>query len=82
MGMYNIIDFSKRCPSCSAKVEWQTKGLVIDSMYPIANVLKTYTPNRRMSGEVYTYCSECKTWVEAKMKNGKLGKLKVEKSKD
>lgn len=81
MGMYNIIDLEKNCPNCSTKVEWQTKDLVIDDIYPVASVLETYELNKRMSGEVHTLCSKCKTWSEARIKNGKLYNLRTKKAK-
>ena len=79
MGVYNVIDLKRGCPSCGVKVEWQTKELVIDNIYPVENVLETFSLNIRMSGEVHTLCSKCGTWTEAKMVNGKLIDLKTEK---
>jgi len=82
MGMYNIIDIKRNCPNCGAKVEWQSKDLIVDGIYSVVNALKTYILNKRMSGEVHTYCSKCSTWTEAKVVKGKLRKLTVGKSED
>jgi len=81
MGIYNIIDLKKNCPKCGQKVEWQTKDLVIDRIYPVANVLEVFAINKKMIGEIHTHCNKCKTWSEAKIKDGKLFNLKIEKSK-
>ncbi len=72
MGMFNIIDIKKDCPKCGAKVEWQTKDLVIDSRYLVENSGEKYVLNTRMSAEIYTSCDKCKTWTELKIKNGKI----------
>lgn len=82
MGMFNIIDLKRGCPSCGAKVEWQTKGLVIDNMYPVENVLKTFSLNKRLSGEIHSLCRKCGTWIEAKLINGRLIDLKTEKQRE
>ena len=81
MGMFNIVDIKKDCPNCGAIVEWQTKGIVLDGIYPIENVLEKFELNKRISGEVYTSCRECGNWSEVVIKNGKLGKMKTEKHK-
>lgn len=70
--MYNIIDTKENCPNCDANVEWQTKDLIIDNKYLVANVLKTYRLNKRMDGEIHTFCDKCKTYSEGKIKNGKM----------
>jgi hypothetical protein len=79
MGMYNRIKLGKDCPNCGAKVEWQSKGIVLDGIYPIENCLETFELNKRISGEVYTSCRKCGNWSEVIVKNGKLGKIKSEK---
>ncbi len=83
MGMYNIIKLNKDCPNCGAKVEWQTKDLVIDGIYPVdnINILETYALSERMTGEVHALCKKCKTWSDAKIKGRKLYNLKVKNQK-
>lgn len=76
MGMYNIIKFSEGCPNCDKKVEWQTKDLVIDNLYPVENILKIFKPNTRISGSVYTVCNYCQTEISAKINKGKLSNIK------
>ncbi|OGM04509.1 hypothetical protein A2715_01185 [Candidatus Woesebacteria bacterium RIFCSPHIGHO2_01_FULL_39_32] len=82
MGVYNIIKLDKGCPNCGAIVEWQSKDLVIDKIYPVERVLETFSLNKRMSGEVHTLCVKCKTWTEAEIRKGKLRNFKLTKPKD
>ena len=77
---FNIIDIKKDCPKCGAKVEWQTKDLVIDKTYPIENILRKYILNKKMSCEAHTSCDKCDAWSEVKIISGKLGKIKSGKS--
>lgn len=79
--MFNIVDIKKDCPNCGADVEWQTKGLILDGIYPIENVLQKFELSERISGEVYTSCDKCQFWSEVVIKDGKLGKIKSEKLK-
>lgn len=80
MGMFNIILLDKPCPKCGSKVEWQTKDLVIDDKYPVVNILKKYTLNKRMSCEVYTCCDKCKVWTGGKIVDGKPRDFTSEKA--
>ena len=78
--MYNIILIDKPCPTCGNKnLEWQTKDLVIDDIYPIANLLSEYMVNKRMDGPVFTICDECKYWIEADIQKGKIVNEKIGK---
>ena len=73
MGIYNIILINKNCPKCNNKnLEWQTKDLIIDNIYPVANVISRYKINKRMTATVYTNCNECETAVEIYIKDGKI----------
>jgi len=76
--MYNIIDIGRNCPNCGAKVEWQSKELMIDDIYPVMETLANYKLDKRMSGEVHTSCDKCGVWLEVRFSKGKLGKVKVE----
>ncbi len=78
MGLFNTVDLKVDCPNCGEKVEWQTKGLVLDGIYPIENVMERFELNKRISGEVHTLCDKCKFWSEVVIKNGKLGKIRTE----
>ena len=71
----------KDCPNCGAIVEWQSRGIVLDGIYPIENVLEKFELNKRISGEVYTSCDKCDFWSEVVIKDGKLGKMKMVKQK-
>ena len=77
--MFNIVDLNKNCPVRGEKVEWQTKGLVLDGMYPIENGSGVFELTERISGEIYTRCEECGFWSEVIVKNGKLGRMKTRK---
>jgi len=43
MGHYSVINLTKVCPNCGAKVEWQSKRLIIDEIYPIDRVIKLFS---------------------------------------
>jgi len=77
MGMFNIIDLKKKCPNCSAEVEWQSKSLVVDGMYPVENVLGAFAVNERLSGEAHTTCGACRSWTNLKIKDGKIIDVKT-----
>ncbi len=73
MGMFVTIKLNEKCPHCGGSVEWQTKNLTIDEIYPVANFGQKYEINSRMSAEVYTYCDKCKKEVNLKIEKGKIG---------
>lgn len=62
MGLFNIINIDKKCPKCGAEVEWQSKRLVVDGIYPIQN----------FCGEAYASCRKCQTWTDLLMIDGKI----------
>lgn len=80
MGMFNAVKVGKDCPRCGAEVEWQTKDLILDGVYVIENTLETFELTKRISGVVYASCNKCGYWSEVIIRNGKLGKIKTEKS--
>ena len=79
MGMFNTVNLKKDCANCGAKVEWQTKDLILDGVYIIENTLETFELSKRISGVVYACCDKCKFWNEVIIRNGKLGKIKTKK---
>lgn len=70
--MFVTLKLDEKCPNCGSSVQWQTKNLTIDDIYPIANFGQEYKINSRMSAEVYTYCDKCKKEVDLKIKKGKI----------
>lgn len=71
--MFVTIKMDGKCPDCDGKIEeWQTKDLVIDGTYPVANFGQVYKVNNRMSAEMYAYCNECKKEVNLKIKKGMI----------
>ncbi len=62
----------KPCSVCGAKVQWQTKDLVIDDIYPVANYCDSFQLNERMDAEIYTTCDKCGTSLELKIVKGKI----------
>ena len=72
MGMFVTLRLNEKCPYCGCSVEWQTKDLVVDDIYPIENFGQEYKINSRMSAEVYTHCDKCKKEVDLKIKKGKI----------
>lgn len=74
MGLFNIIKLNKECPKCGAEVEWQTKNLKIDDIYPVENLMNHYDLNSRMDAEVHTFCDKCNKWIELIIKKGKIVK--------
>ena len=77
MGIYNIIDIGKDCPNCGAKVEWQSKELVIDDIYRVVRSLDTFKINKRMDADIIAFCDECGAQAEADIKKGKVTNMKV-----
>jgi hypothetical protein len=80
MGLYNRIKYKQTCVNCGAEVEWQSKHLVIDEIYPVANVLETYEIDARLSGEMHTYCGKCDTSMDAEIVKGEVQKIEVKPS--
>lgn len=72
MGMFVTLKFNKKCPHCGAEVWWQTKSLVIDEIYPVANFGQEYDVNKRMSAEAYTVCDKCKKETSLEIKKGEI----------
>lgn len=70
--MFITIKFDEKCPHCGAKVEWQTKNLTIDGIYPVANFGQKYPINNRMDAKIYSYCESCKKEVSLTIKKGKI----------
>ncbi|SRR5260221_2818292 len=59
MGMFNILKTDKVCPRCGSVLEWQTKNLVIDNIYPVDNLLLVFDLNKRTTAEAYAVCKRC-----------------------
>ena len=72
MGLFNTVKINKGCPKCGADVEWQSKGLVVDGIYPVDNFLGKFELNERISGEVHTWCEKCNTSTDLFVVNGKV----------
>lgn len=73
MGMYNVIDIEINCPKCGGEIdEWQTKDLVIDTIYRVDNLLSHYKLNSRMDAEIHSYCDKCKERISFDVKKGKI----------
>lgn len=73
--MYNRINTSRTCPNCHVGVVWQSKYLTLDG-YLLENVLIDIKPNKRMSGEMHTFCDKCKAAFEITLENGKETEVK------
>ena len=76
MGMFNTIKSKLRCPKCNAKVEWQSKDLSVLG-FPIENLLLNIKLKSYMNGEMHTFCDECKSSWDVKIKKGEEGKPKL-----
>jgi hypothetical protein len=72
MGMFITIQLDKGCPQCGAKVEWQTKNLLLDDVYPVVNLLQEYDVSERMDADLYTYCVHCKNRTNLVMRKGEI----------
>ena len=70
--MFVTIGLDEKCPHCGSSVEWQTKDLTIDEIYPVANFGQEYKINSRMSAVVYANCDKCKKEINLKIKKGKV----------
>ena len=72
MGMFITIKLNRGCLYCGRKVWWQTKDLVIDGVYLVANLLQEYEVNERMDAGLGAYCDKCGKVSNLTIKKGKV----------
>lgn len=72
MWLFNVVNIDKKCPKCGSIVEWQSKNLVVDGIYPVQNFLGVFELNKRISGEAHTLCDKCQSWIEVLIVEGKI----------
>lgn len=77
MGLFNRINLNMGCPHCGQRVEWQSKYVIIDGIYPVQNCLESFDVNSRMDAEVYTYCGGCDWVTDLEIKKGGVVKKSV-----
>ena len=70
MGMFNSIKTKRKCPTCKAKVQWQSKRLLRDGCL-IENLLYEITLDEHMDGEMHAFCDRCGAAVEVTITKGK-----------
>jgi len=59
MGMYDCVNFEMRCPECNMLInDFQTKDTSGD------RVLQLNSVDIREVFNFYTFCDNCKTWIE------------------
>ena len=75
MGVFNTIKSKTKCPNCNNPVEWQSKRLVYDGLL-VENAMQTITLNKKMDGEMHTYCDKCKTSFDVAITKGKEKRIK------
>lgn len=70
--MFNVVKLDRKCSKCGADLEWQSKKLILDDLYWLDNVLRTYEVTDRLTGEVHTYCDKCLSSYDLFIKNGRV----------
>ena len=74
MGLYNTIKTNpaQKCPKCGNELtDWQTKEISIYG-YLLENLLTEIKLNSHMDGEIHTVCSNCQSFIELRIKKGKI----------
>ncbi|MBI5356519.1 hypothetical protein HZB78_02800 [Candidatus Collierbacteria bacterium] len=80
MGLYNYIKTKTECPNCHTRIDgWQGKMLVDKLGYHLLDGFMKVKLGDIKFGEMHNVCKNCHYFVKYRIRNGSLGKPKIEK---